>query len=67
MSSFEVIQKVPEGIRLPPPKNCPEEVINLMNSCWQLDPANRPSFDVITCFLNLFLIFFTFFVLNFYF
>ena len=27
------------------PENCPNEVYELMRSCWQLDPNARPSFE----------------------
>ena len=33
------------GERLDQPENCPEEVFELMQSCWKLDPDDRPSFQ----------------------
>jgi hypothetical protein len=51
-SSQEIVTKVvKEGYRLSPPDNCPEEIANLMQGCWNADPKLRPSFDVsCTCF-----------------
>lgn len=32
------------GYRMPAPHGCPIEISRIMNSCWQYDPRNRPSF-----------------------
>ena len=34
MSIIQVVQKVAEGYRLPPPPGCPEAVYTLMIDCW---------------------------------
>ncbi|XP_046850078.1 ephrin type-B receptor 1-A-like isoform X1 [Xenia sp. Carnegie-2017] len=40
-----VMHKVEEGYRLPPPKDCPLAVHNLMLSCWKADRNKRPNFS----------------------
>ena len=59
MSNSEAVDKVIEGslvlppylknvgYRLPKPKDCPDEVYSIMMSCWDVDPAKRPSFEEI--------------------
>lgn len=34
-------------MRLDPPEQCPEEVYQLMQRCWEYDPHKRPSFSTI--------------------
>lgn len=50
MPAFQVIFAVGnKGTRLPLPQVCPPELIKLIVSCWQEDPALRPPFqDIIT-------------------
>jgi len=50
MPAFQVIFAVgTKGARLPLPQVCPPELIKLIVSCWQEDPALRPPFsDIIT-------------------
>jgi len=44
MNNAEASQRVLEGYRLPRPNNCPPEIYNVMLSCWESDPAARPTF-----------------------
>jgi serine/threonine protein kinase len=48
----ECQEKVRGGYRCPIPKSCPNDVYNVMKTCWTHDPAARPAFaelvDVIT-------------------
>jgi len=44
MTNSEVGEKVCEGYRLPPPRNCEKEIYDWMESCWKEDPEQRPSF-----------------------
>ncbi|XP_049938799.1 discoidin domain-containing receptor 2-like [Schistocerca serialis cubense] len=37
---------------LPPPKNCPKEIYDLMCECWQRNESNRPNFREIHLFLQ---------------
>jgi serine/threonine protein kinase len=46
MSNLIVAEKVLNGYRLTCPENCPEEIYNLMEQCWSVDPIDRPSFKV---------------------
>ena len=40
------------GVGLPTPFQCPREVRDLMNECWQRDEAERPTFREIHLFLQ---------------
>ena len=40
------------GVRPTVPRGCPEFVERLMKSCWQREPANRPTFRTIVRQLN---------------
>ncbi|XP_052284342.1 plexin-A4-like isoform X2 [Dreissena polymorpha] len=42
-----VLEHVKNGNRLKKPKQCPEEVYNVMVRCWALEPRSRPSFHQI--------------------
>lgn len=42
LSNSEVIQEVSKGYRMPPPDNCPGQIVELMNECWHDDPLKRP-------------------------
>lgn len=44
MNNDEVISLVREGDILPRPKECPKEMYDLMQDCWNLVPHERPSF-----------------------
>lgn len=35
------------GVRLDRPEQCPEEVYQLMQRCWEYDPRKRPSFSTL--------------------
>jgi hypothetical protein len=48
MSNKEAVEAVENGYRLPKPKACNEEIYQLMNSCWNMDYKQRPSFEVFT-------------------
>ena len=52
MSNGETSQKVIEGYRLPQPSSCPEDIYQLMLSCWNGEPDKRPSFSSILESLN---------------
>ena len=36
-----------EGIHPPIPEDIPEPMKQLLQSCWQFDPSQRPSFSII--------------------
>ncbi|XP_072104469.1 non-receptor tyrosine-protein kinase TYK2 [Mobula birostris] len=45
MTVVRLIELLERGRRLPCPKSCPWEVYQLMNKCWDSDPAQRPKFQ----------------------
>ncbi|NXG75251.1 FES kinase, partial [Baryphthengus martii] len=47
LSNQQTREAVEQGMRLDPPKQCPEEVYQLMQRCWEYDPRKRPSFSAI--------------------
>ena len=51
MRNPEVILQVRSGYRLPSPHDCRPEVFAIMKSCWNVDPAARPTFEVISSVL----------------
>ncbi|XP_013926950.1 PREDICTED: tyrosine-protein kinase JAK1-like [Thamnophis sirtalis] len=44
MTVTRLVRVLAEGKRLPCPKNCPEEVNQLMRKCWVQDPGERTTF-----------------------
>ncbi|XP_030582288.1 tyrosine-protein kinase Fes/Fps isoform X2 [Archocentrus centrarchus] len=44
MTNQQTREEVEKGYRMPAPHGCPVEISRIMNSCWQYDPRNRPSF-----------------------
>ncbi|CAH3162251.1 unnamed protein product [Pocillopora meandrina] len=40
----EIVEFLRKGKKLSKPEGCPNEIYDLMRSCWNLDPAERPSF-----------------------
>ena len=38
--TMQVVQRVAEGYRLPPPPGCPEAIYNLMIDCWYINANN---------------------------
>ncbi|XP_027544368.1 tyrosine-protein kinase Fes/Fps isoform X2 [Neopelma chrysocephalum] len=47
LSNQQTREAVEQGVRLDPPEQCPEEVYQLMQRCWEYDPHKRPSFSTI--------------------
>lgn len=44
MTNQQARDEMEKGYRMPPPTQCPSDVARIMNSCWQYEPNNRPSF-----------------------
>ncbi len=44
MENSEVIRKITNGVRLEKPRDCPNEVYDLMLKCWAEKPKERPKF-----------------------
>uniref|UniRef100_A0A8D0L9S7 Tyrosine-protein kinase n=1 Tax=Sphenodon punctatus TaxID=8508 RepID=A0A8D0L9S7_SPHPU len=40
----EVVEQVEKGYRMEEPEECPPSLYTLMKSCWEQEPAKRPSF-----------------------
>ncbi len=40
----DVVRHIEKGYRMEAPEGCPNEVTQLMNEAWALDPEDRPSF-----------------------
>ncbi|NXA05057.1 FES kinase, partial [Sapayoa aenigma] len=47
LSNQQTREAVEQGVRLDAPEQCPEEVYQLMQRCWEYDPRKRPSFSTI--------------------
>ncbi|XP_039933148.1 tyrosine-protein kinase Fes/Fps isoform X5 [Hirundo rustica] len=47
LTNQQTREAVEHGMRLDPPEQCPEEVYQLMQRCWEYDPHKRPSFSTI--------------------
>ncbi len=39
--------QIESGYRMPSPAGCPGEVYEIMQQCWQYNPADRPNFSTI--------------------
>lgn len=53
-SNLDVLNYVQTGGRLEPPRNCPDDLWNLMTQCWAQEPDQRPTFCKIQDQLQLF-------------
>jgi len=48
MTNADVMVKVSDGYRMPPPADCPDAVVRVMAQCWREDFHQRPRFpDII--------------------
>ena len=52
MENNEMMVRVAGGYRMPDPQNCPPLVVRIMKSCWNSEPAKRPSFLLISKLLT---------------
>ncbi|XP_060890388.1 tyrosine-protein kinase receptor Tie-1 isoform X2 [Labrus mixtus] len=52
MTCAELYEKLPQGFRMEKPKNCDDEVYELMKQCWRDRPYERPPFSQISVQLN---------------
>ncbi|XP_055313985.1 tyrosine-protein kinase Shark isoform X3 [Sitodiplosis mosellana] len=50
MKGVEVIKMVEKGGRLTKPEQCPNNVYEIMSSCWNYSPKDRPTFRFLTEF-----------------
>lgn len=47
MTNGQVLKKVLEGYRMPQHATCPDELYEIMISCWGQNPTGRPSFKML--------------------
>ncbi|KYO18877.1 tyrosine-protein kinase FRK [Alligator mississippiensis] len=47
LMGYQVVQKLDEGYRLPKPNNCPQQLYNIMQKCWNAEPKERPTFETL--------------------
>lgn len=52
----EILNLLKTGYRMEKPKNCSDSVYELMKSCWNLKPNQRPSFKDISVKIEEFLL-----------
>ncbi|XP_069549694.1 tyrosine-protein kinase Fes/Fps [Brachyistius frenatus] len=52
MTNQQTRDEVEKGYRMPTPHTCPAEISKIMNSCWQYEPKNRPSFKKVRAELS---------------
>ena len=45
MTNGEVLARVEQGYRMPPPSNCPEPLYQIMLDCWKQEAEERPTFE----------------------
>ena len=45
MTNGEVLAKLEQGYRMPPPPGCPDPLYQIMLSCWKAEPEERPTFE----------------------
>uniref|UniRef100_A0A1A8C5X7 Tyrosine-protein kinase receptor Tie-1 n=3 Tax=Nothobranchius TaxID=28779 RepID=A0A1A8C5X7_NOTKA len=48
MTCAELYEKLPQGYRMEKPKNCDDEIYELMKQCWRDRPYERPPFSQIS-------------------
>lgn len=47
MTNYQVVQRVPQGYRMPCPPNCPKVMYDIMMDCWKQDEPDRPTFETL--------------------
>ena len=47
MTNSQVIEKLPQGYRMPQPIGCSHKLYNVMLDCWKEDPKQRPTFKAL--------------------
>ncbi|KAL4635000.1 tyrosine-protein kinase receptor Tie-1 isoform X1 [Arapaima gigas] len=52
MTCAELYEKLPQGYRMEKPRNCDDEVYELMRQCWRDRPYERPPFSQISLQLS---------------
>lgn len=52
MKGVDVIKLIEDNQRLAQPDLCPDKVFEIMKSCWNYNPKNRPTFKFLTRFFS---------------
>ena len=52
MNNAEVLTRVEQGYRMPPPQGCPDPLYQIMLSCWKTEPDKRPTFEYLQSLLG---------------
>ena len=47
MSNLLVVQKIPQGYRMPCPPSCPKVMYDIMMDCWKENEQDRPTFETL--------------------
>lgn len=47
MSNQQTREAIEQGIRLPAPEMCPDDIYKLMLRCWEYEPRKRPNFGTV--------------------
>ncbi|XP_069017895.1 tyrosine-protein kinase FRK [Embiotoca jacksoni] len=47
MTNLQVVQKIPQGYRMPCPLNCPKVLHDMMADCWKGNELERPTFETL--------------------
>ncbi|XP_018555176.1 tyrosine-protein kinase SRK2 [Lates calcarifer] len=47
MTNYQVVQKIPQGYRMPCPPNCPKVMYDIMMECWKENEQDRPTFETL--------------------
>ena len=52
MTNGEVLARVEQGYRMPPPLRCPDPLYQIMLECWEKEPEERPTFEYLNLLLE---------------
>lgn len=47
MTNYQVVQRVPQGYRMPRPPSCPKVMYDIMMDCWKDNEQDRPTFETL--------------------
>ncbi|XP_029281319.1 tyrosine-protein kinase SRK2 [Cottoperca gobio] len=47
MTNYQVVQRLPQGYRMPCPPNCPKVMYDMMTDCWKENEQDRPTFETL--------------------
>lgn len=47
MTNAQVLEKLPQGYRMPEPIGCPHKLYDIMLDCWKEEPRQRPTFKAL--------------------